>query len=138
MSINKIRGTRDIIPFCQYLQLYKTLRDHLTLHQYIEVHTPYLEPEELFTKNLGTNTDIVNKEMYYVSHIHQESTDQKIVLRPELTASIMRAYLEEKIQEVPWKVFEIGPAFRHERPQKGRYRIFSMQYRMHQCRINWL
>jgi histidyl-tRNA synthetase len=124
MAINKVRGTRDLIPLDNYLQLYKILRMHLECNNYKEIHTPYIQHEELFVKNLGITTDIVNKEMYYVSHLHQENTDQKIVLRPELTASIMRAYLEEKIQETPWRVFEIGPAFRHERPQKGRYREF--------------
>ena len=124
MTINKVRGTRDIIPFDNYLALYSTLRSHLKINNYQEIHTPYFECEELFTKNLGVGTDIVNKEMYYVSHIHQNEDYQKMVLRPELTASMMRAYLEEKIQDSPWKVFEIGPAFRHERPQKGRYREF--------------
>jgi histidyl-tRNA synthetase len=124
MKINKVRGTRDLIPLDDYLNLYALLRNHFRFNNYTEIHTPYLQHEELFTKNLGTNTDIVNKEMYYVSHLHQDSNDEKIVLRPELTASIMRAYVEERIQEAPWKVFEIGPAFRHERPQKGRYREF--------------
>lgn len=124
MTIHKVRGTRDIIPFDRYLQLYKILRSHLEFNHFKEIHTPYFEYAELFTKNLGTGTDIVNKEMYFLSHIHQENTDPKMVLRPELTASIMRAFLEESIQETPWKVFEIGPAFRHERPQKGRYREF--------------
>lgn len=124
MTINKVRGTRDLIPIDNYLSLYNIIRNHLEFNHYIEIHTPYIEYEELFTKNLGIATDIVNKEMYYISHIHQAETDQKIVLRPEITASIMRAYLEEKIETSPWKVFEIGPAFRHERPQKGRYREF--------------
>jgi histidyl-tRNA synthetase len=124
MTINKVRGTRDLIPIENYLSLYTFIRNHLKFNHYIEIHTPYIQYEELFTKNLGIATDIVNKEMYYISHIHQEETDPKIVLRPEITASIMRAYLEENIEASPWKVFEIGPAFRHERPQKGRYREF--------------
>ncbi len=122
--MNKVRGTRDIIPFSHYITLYEIIRSHLLLHNFQEIHTPSFEYEELFTKNLGTATDIVNKEMYYVSHIHQDPADQKMVLRPEMTASIMRAFLEEKIQDAPWQVFEFGSTFRHERPQKGRYREF--------------
>jgi histidyl-tRNA synthetase len=56
--------------------------------------------------------------------MHQDNNEKKMVLRPEMTASIMRAYLEEKIQDMPWQVFEFGSTFRHERPQKGRYREF--------------
>lgn len=124
MTINKIRGMRDIIPFSKYTKLYENLRSHLLLHNFEEINTPIFEYEELFLKNLGIDTDIVNKEMYYVRHMHGEAKDAKMVLRPELTASIMRAYVENKIQEMPWKVFQIGSAFRHERPQKGRYREF--------------
>ncbi len=124
MNITKTRGTRDIINFDNYIKIFEIIRKHLQFNNFQEIHTPYLEFEELFIKNLGENTDIVNKEMYYVSHIHQNNDEQKIVLRPELTASIMRAYFEENIQESPWQVFQIGSAFRHERPQKGRYREF--------------
>jgi histidyl-tRNA synthetase len=124
MNINKIRGTRDIINFENYIKLYQLLREELNNNNYNEIHTPYMEYEELLIKNLGSSTDIVNKEMYYISHANSNEFDKKIVLRPELTTAMMRAYLEEKIIDKPWKVFQIGAAFRHERPQKGRYREF--------------
>ncbi len=129
MAINKIRGTRDIIPFSSYIKLFTHLRSHLLLHNFQEINTPTFEYEELFIKNLGVTTDIVNKEMYYVNHLHNPGNEKKMVLRPEMTAPIMRAYLENNIQDNPWKVFQIGPTFRHERPQKGRYREF------YQCSI---
>ena len=61
--------------------------------------------------------------MYHVVTDH-ETSSEKICLRPEMTASIMRAFVNAQIQHIPWKVFSVGPAFRHERPQKGRYRQF--------------
>jgi histidyl-tRNA synthetase len=129
MAINKVRGTRDLTHFSSYIKLFTHLRSHLLLHNFQEINTPTFEYEELFIKNLGVATDIVNKEMYYVDHIHNLDNEKKMVLRPEMTAPIMRAYLENNIQDSPWKVFQIGPTFRHERPQKGRYREF------YQCSI---
>lgn len=129
MAINKVRGTRDLIPLSSYTKLFTHLRSHLLLHNFQEINTPTFEYEELFIKNLGVATDIVNKEMYYINHIHCLENEKKMVLRPEMTAPIMRAYLENNIQDSPWKVFQIGSTFRHERPQKGRYREF------YQCSI---
>lgn len=126
MTIKKIRGTRDLFPLTPYTNLYNNLQLYLILHNFQEIHTPIFEFESLFTKNLGISTDIVNKEMYTVSHKHASIEENKgtMVLRPELTAAMMRAYFENNIQNLPTKLFQIGPVFRHERPQKGRYREF--------------
>lgn len=130
--MKKIRGTRDIFPYLSYQNIYQFLRSLLLSHNFKEIHTPIFEPEEVFLKSLGEQTDVVNKEMYYVTHLHDQKEIEKIVLRPEMTASIMRAYFEEKIIDNPLKVFQIGEVFRHERPQKGRYREFF------QCSIECL
>ena len=120
----KVRGTRDLIPFKRYVDFFDTVRTHLLLYNFTEIHTPFFEYESVFVKNLGEMSDIVTKEMYYVSHAHSAMDDEKIVLRPELTASVMRAFLENNIDQLPWRVFSSGPAFRHERPQQGRFREF--------------
>jgi histidyl-tRNA synthetase len=122
--MRKVRGTRDIIPFDGYINFFAKIREHLLLYGFIEIHTPLFEFESVFAKNLGEMSDIVSKEMYYVSHVHTSPEEEKIVLRPELTASVMRAFLENGIQKSPWKVFSCGPVFRHERPQQGRFREF--------------
>jgi histidyl-tRNA synthetase len=126
MTIKKIKGTRDIFPLTSYTTLSHELRSYLLLHNFHEMHTPIFEFESLFSKNLGLSTDIVNKEMYHVTHKHATVEDKKegMVLRPELTASMMRAFFELNMQDNPARLFQIGPVFRHERPQKGRYREF--------------
>lgn len=124
MQLTKVRGTRDIIPFDPYIQLYEKLRSFLHIRDFIEIHTPHFEYEEVFIKNLGEMSDVVNKEMYYVMNKIATNEDKKVVLRPEFTASVMRAFLENGIQKAPWKVFSLGAAFRYERPQKGRFREF--------------
>jgi histidyl-tRNA synthetase len=83
--------------------------------------TPILEHIELFHRTLGIYTDVVSKEMFIIDNKGQTP---ELCLRPELTASIVRAFVEHAIDTVPWKVFSCGPAFRYERPQKGRYRQF--------------
>lgn len=78
MLLTKIRGTRDIIPFTPYIQLYQKLRSHLLLHNFTEIHTPYFEQEIVFSKNLGILSDIVNKEMYYVSNKNKAEEQEKL------------------------------------------------------------
>src|SRR5581483_4432843 len=84
--------------------------------------TPLVEHTELFARGVGADTDIVSKEMYTWEDRDQSS----LTLRPEATASVMRAYIEHRLDQRPGlkKFFYIGPMFRRERPQKGRYRQF--------------
>ncbi|MCK4499600.1 histidine--tRNA ligase, partial [Candidatus Babeliales bacterium] len=97
------------------------VRAMLANYNFLEIETPILEPEELICRSLGQETDVVTKEMFRVTATGTE----KMCLRPEVTASTTRAYLENKIGDKPWNVFSIGPMFRHERPQKGRWRQFD-------------
>lgn len=129
--ISRIRGTRDIIDAKLFKYAINTIASSLKLHNYQEIITPIIEPLELFCRSLGTQTDVVSKEMFIVSSssAQQDETRDAICLRPEMTASIARAFVEEGVQLVPWKVFSFGSCFRYERPQKGRYREF------YQCSI---
>lgn len=121
--ISNVKGTHDWID----LTLYNFIRDitakHLQQYHFHEIKTPILEYTELFKRSLGTETDVVSKEMFIIQPRGQE--DESICLRPEATASIMRAYLAHAIEQRPWKVFLFGQMFRYERPQKGRLREFN-------------
>jgi len=123
-SIKAIRGFRDIGPEEAFRHRFieDRARDHFTLYGYREVRLPLLEPTELFSRGIGEGTDIVEKEMY----TFQDRNGTSLTLRPEGTASAVRAYLEGgwKSQGGVFKIFYSGPMFRHERPQKGRYRQF--------------
>lgn len=118
------RGTRDILPReverWQYFE--QKARDICRLFGYSEVRTPVFEHTELFLRGVGEVTDIVSKEMY----TFKDRGDRSLTLRPEGTASVARAYLEHKLQgeAQPVKVYYIGPMFRYDRPQAGRYRQF--------------
>lgn len=120
--ITRVKGTQDILDVTLRNIVVHKIRCHLQKYNFTEIITPILEKTELFQRVVGNETDIVTKEMYYVAS--KSESDEHLCLRPELTASIMRAFLNNGIQLVPWKVFTYGPAFRHERPQKGRYREF--------------
>ncbi len=96
----------------------------LQRYHFKEIVTPVLESVALFKRSLGQETDVVSKEMFVVNSSSAEKGEDEICLRPEATASVVRAFVEEGIQTVPWKVFLFGPMFRYERPQKGRYREF--------------
>ena len=124
MSISTIKGFKDILPeetaLWQWIE--KNARDVLRVFGYREIRTPLLEWTELFSRGIGQETDIVSKEMYTLS----DSRGRNQTLRPEATASVVRAYIEHRLyQSNPvQKLFSIGPMFRHERPQKGRFRQF--------------
>ena len=124
MSISTIKGFKDILPeetaLWQWIE--KNARDVLRVFGYREIRTPLLEWTELFSRGIGQETDIVSKEMYTLS----DSRGRSQTLRPEATASVVRAYIEHRLyQSNPvQKLFSIGPMFRHERPQKGRFRQF--------------
>ena len=119
--IRKILGTQDCLDLKLFNFIVDTVRKQLRCNNFTEISTPILEPTELFKRSLGLETEVVTKQMFTIA---TEKEDESICLRPEATASTMRAFLEHHITTLPWKVFSYGPMFRYERPQKGRYRQF--------------
>lgn len=126
--LTKIKGTQDFLDLTLFNFLLTTVQKQLALYNFTEIATPIIEPTALFHRSLGTQTDVVSKEMYYITTAHtpeqEEAESFALCLRPEATASTMRAFLNAGTLATPWKVFSWGPMFRHERPQKGRYRQF--------------
>ena len=129
MKIVAPKGTRDILPseIHKWHYIEKIIRKVMNLYGFYEIRTPIFEYTELFQRGIGETTDIVNKEMYTFT----DKKGRSITLRPENTASVVRAYLEHKLygQEGIGKFYYIGPMFRYERPQAGRQRQFY-QYGM--------
>ncbi len=119
--LSRVRGTEDLLDLTLHNFVLERTKQHLQAYNYSEIQTPILEYTSLFMRSLGTETDVVTKEMY----TFQTGSGESICLRPEVTASTMRAFLQAEPQLLPWKVFTYGPMFRHERPQKGRWRQFS-------------
>ena len=125
--VSRVRGTRDLLDIRLIQFALKTITKQLHSYHFQEIMTPLLEPVMLFKRSLGIETDVVSKEMFIVSSSAaslQDGPEDEICLRPEATASVVRAFIENGIQTVPWKVFLSGSMFRYERPQKGRYREF--------------
>ena len=124
MLITGPRGTKDILPEVsanwQYIE--QTIREICRLYGYKEIRTPVFEHTELFLRGIGETTDIVSKEMYTFT----DRGERSITLRPENTAAVVRSYLEHKLyaESLLTKLFYIGPMFRYDRPQAGRYRQF--------------
>lgn len=122
--IKLVRGFKDILPtetaLWQYVEA--TGRELLEDFGFAELRIPILEKTELFARSIGAGTDIVEKEMYTFTDRKGDS----LTLRPEATASVVRAYIEHKFyaKDPVCKLYTIGPMFRRERPQKGRYRQF--------------
>ncbi len=118
------RGVRDILPEESWKWAYvlDQAREIARAFNYREVHLPIFEHTELFARGVGDTTDIVEKEMY----TFVDKGDRSITLRPELTAGMVRSYLEHTLGNPgqPTKLWGYGPMFRYERPQKGRYRQF--------------
>ena len=115
------RGTRDIVPpeSAKWNALEANARDVAQRFGYGEIRTPIFEATELFRRGVGETTDIVEKEMY----TFPDKAGRSMTLRPELTAGVVRALLEHKlIAQGPQRLYYIGPFFRYERPQAGRYR----------------
>jgi len=123
-QIQGIKGVKDVLPdesgAWQYIQ--QKARDIFHTFGYSEIIIPVIEFTELFSRSIGETTDIVEKEMY----TFDDRDGKKITLRPEGTASVVRAYIEHNLRETaPFsKLYYIGPMFRRERPQAGRYRQF--------------
>jgi histidyl-tRNA synthetase len=127
--IKAVRGTRDLLPPETALWNFveSAVRDVFRAYNFQEIRTPIFESTELFARGVGEETDIVAKEMYtWEDHGRAESDKgQSLTLRPEATAGIVRAYIEHKRWDRGLnKLYCIGPMFRRERPQKGRYRQF--------------
>ena len=120
--VQRIKGTQDQLDFTLLKFVYDSTEAHLSQFNFDQIELPILESTELFQRTVGTETDIVQKEMFTIAP--RVGSNESICLRPEATASVNRAFLEHGIQELPWKVFCFGPMFRYERPQKGRFREF--------------
>ncbi len=125
MSIQIPRGTQDILPgtveLWQYVE--QQARTICRMFNYKEIRTPMFEHTELFQRSVGDTTDIVQKEMY----TFEDRGGRSITLRPEGTAAVVRSFVEQKMfgsPNQPTKLFYIGPMFRYERPQAGRFRQF--------------
>ena len=122
MLIPRVKGTQDFIDCTLYNFIIDAIKKHLTTYHFTEIQTPILEHIDLFQRSLGQHTDVVSKEMFIIEP--RQESKERICLRPEGTASIVRAFNEHRIETLPWKVFSYGPMFRYERPQKGRFRQF--------------
>ncbi len=127
--IKAVRGTRDLLPPETALWNFveSAARDVFRAYNFQEIRTPIFEATELFARGVGEETDIVAKEMYTWEDRGRAASDsgQSLTLRPEATAGIVRAYIEHKLWDRGLnKLYCIGPMFRRERPQKGRYRQF--------------
>jgi len=128
--IKSVRGTRDLLPPDTALWNFveSTAREVFRTYNFQEIRTPIFEETQLFARSVGEETDIVSKEMYTWEDRGRAASEkgQSLTLRPENTAGVVRAYIEHKLWERPGvqKLYYIGPQFRRERPQKGRYRQF--------------
>ena len=125
MAISKVKGTYDItgLEAQKWVKLENLFRSVCRLYNYQEVRTPIMEYQELFHRSVGDTSDMVSKETYDF----MDRGDRMVTLRPEGTAGMARSYIENKTYAngLVTKQFYIGPMFRYERPQKGRYRQFS-------------
>lgn len=123
-SIQAVKGMNDILPgqVEWWQKVETTAREVLENFGYREIRTPVLEKLELFSRGIGESTDIVEKEMY----AFEDRRGEWLALRPEATASVVRAYIQHNLQAdfTMQKLYALGPMFRRERPQKGRYRQF--------------
>jgi histidyl-tRNA synthetase len=122
--IRAVKGTRDLLPpaTAVWNRVEAVAREVFRRYHYHEIRTPILEETQLFARGVGEETDIVTKEMY----TFEDRDGTSLTLRPEATASVMRAYIEHRLDQQPGvkKLYYMGPMFRRERPQKGRFRQF--------------
>ena len=125
MAITAPRGTQDFLPeqTGDWQKLEEKIRSICRIYGFGEVRTPIFESTELFLRGIGETTDVVTKEMY----TFEDRGGRSMTLRPENTASVVRAYLEHKLygEQKVHKFYYMGPMFRHDRPQAGRYRQFN-------------
>jgi histidyl-tRNA synthetase len=122
--LRAVKGTRDLLPpqTAVWNHVERVAREVFRAYHYQEIRTPILEDTQLFARGVGAETDIVTKEMY----TFEDRDESSLTLRPENTAGVMRAFIEHRLDQRPGtqKLYYIGPMFRRERPQKGRYRQF--------------
>jgi histidyl-tRNA synthetase len=122
--IKAVKGTRDLLPPSTEVwnRVESIAREVFRAYNYHEIRTPILEETQLFARGVGAETDIVTKEMYTFT----DRDETSLTLRPENTASVIRAFIEHRLDQRPGvqKLYYMGPMFRRERPQKGRYRQF--------------
>ena len=122
--IRSVKGTRDILPPASAVwnHVEAVARRIFRAYNYHEIRTPIFEETALFARSVGEETDIVSKEMY----TFEDRDGGSLTLRPENTASVIRSYIEHRLDQLPGlqKLYYIGPMFRRERPQKGRFRQF--------------
>ena len=124
MKIKSVRGTHDLfgVDIEKHNKIRKTVSQFAKINNFIELQTPIFEFTELFSKPLGEQSDVVLKEMY----TFKDRNDEFLTLRPEYTTPMIRAAISNNLlNSLPLKVYGIGPMFRRERPQKGRYRQFN-------------
>ena len=125
MAITKPKGTYDVLPSESYKWSFieDKIRQVCQIFNYEEIRTPIFEASELFHRTVGETSDLVNKETYDF----KDRGDRLVTLRPEGTAGVVRAFIENKLygnHSVPVKAWYFGPMFRYERPQAGRFREF--------------
>lgn len=124
MEFSSLKGFKDILPqeVGDWQGLETAARQRFEVFGFQEIKTPILERTDLFSRGIGRDTDIVSKEMYSF----QDVKGRGLTMRPEATASVVRAYIQHRLYEhyPVQKLYSIGPMFRHERPQKGRFRQF--------------
>ncbi len=129
-TLKAVRGTRDLLPSEMELwnHIETTARQVFARYNFGEIRTPIFEDTGLFARSVGEETDIVSKEMFTWEDRGRAQSEktQSLTLRPENTAGVVRAYIEHGLGETGQlqKLYYIGPQFRRERPQKGRYRQF--------------
>ena len=123
-KVQRVKGVNDILPgeAKQWQALESIVKRIMERYAFGEIRPPIFEKTELFARGVGEDTDIVSKEMY----TFQDMSKTSMTLRPELTAGVVRAYIQNNLQQISpvQKVWYEGPMFRQERPQKGRYRQF--------------
>ena len=125
MQIKGVKGTHDLYgdeSYC-YDYIENIFSIVAELYNYKKIETPCLEYTEVFSRGTGTSSDVVRKEMY----TFLDKGDRSVTLRPEGTAGVMRSIVENKLyatNDLPLKTYYVGPVFRYERPQLGRYRQF--------------
>jgi histidyl-tRNA synthetase len=123
-KISAVKGMNDVLPpqSADWEWLEGVVRDLMRRHAYQNLRTPIVEPTGLFVRGLGEVTDIVEKEMYSFT---DRLNGEELTLRPENTAGVVRASIEHSmLYEGGKRLYYMGPMFRHERPQRGRYRQF--------------
>src|SRR3989344_9269590 len=124
-TIQSVKGMHDILPGGKFIRgkIIKSAEKTASYYNFLRINTPIVERAELFSRTVGESTDIIEKQMF----ILEGKGKEKLALRPEATASIARAYIENSLSQFgyPVKLFFEGPMYRHEQPQSGRFREFN-------------